>query len=201
LLHIITNGGKKVKTLVIISHPNPASFNAAILGVVREELEKKGAEIRIKDLYAMNWNPVLGASDFQQMLGGKMPEDIAREQADISWAEELILISPVWWFSIPAILKGYIDRVFSLGFAYEYTETGPRGLLTGKKAKVITTSGADEDHDRQTGMTDAIKKTVVSGIFGFCGFAQMTYKNCFGVPTVSDGDRKKMLEEIRDFIR
>ena len=189
-----------MNTLVIMAHPNPASFNGAIMGVVKKELEKKGSEVRVKDLYAMNWNPVLGAFDFQQMVEGKIPEDIAREQADISWAEELILISPVWWFSIPAMLKGYIDRVFSLGFAYDYTENGPKGLLTGKKAKVITTSGADESEDRQTGMTDSINKSVVNGIFGFCGFDKMEYINCFGVPFVKDEDRQKMLVEIGKFV-
>lgn len=190
-----------MKTLIIFAHPNPASFNAAILGAVKEELEKKGVETRIKDLYAMNWNPVLGAGDFQRLLAGNVPEDIAREQADISWADQLILISPVWWFSIPAILKGYVDRVFSMGFAYEYAEIGPRGLLSGKKVKIITTSGALEEHDKHTGMTGSIKASVAGGIFGFCGFDEIKYKNCYGVPSVTDPERQKMLLEIKEFVR
>lgn len=190
-----------MKTLVIYSHPNPKSFNAAILGVVKEELGKKGAEVKVKDLYAMNWSPVLSGSDFQQFLAGKAPEDIAREQADVSWADALIFVSPIWWYSFPAMLKGYIDRVFSQGFAYEYTQTGPRGLLQGKRAFIITTTGADESIANHTGMMNAINTSIVNGIFSFCGFAGAKYKNCFAVPMVSDEDRKGMLEEVREFVR
>lgn len=190
-----------MKALVLFSHPNPKSFNAAILGVVKEELEQKGAEIRVKDLYAMNWNPVLSASDFQQLLSGKIPEDIAREQADVTWADTLVLISPIWWYSLPAMLKGYIDRVMCQGFAYEYTATGPRGLLQGKRAAIITTSGADENTANQTGMMKAITTSIVHGIFSFCGFAEARHHNCYAVPMVSDEDRKRMLEDVRQFVR
>lgn len=190
-----------MKALIIFSHPNPNSFNAAILGVVKEALDKKGIKYKVKDLYAMNWNPVLSASDFQQFIAGQKPEDIAKEQADVSWADVLILVSPIWWFSVPAMLKGYIDRVMSQGFAYEYTESGPNGLLKGKRAVIITTSGADENTARQTGMMDSINKSIVNGIFNFCGFSSASYKNYFAVPMVSDQDRKNMLEDVREFIK
>jgi len=190
-----------VKTVVLYAHPNPKSFNAAILGVIKEELSQKEAEIRVKDLYAMNWNPVLSADDFQQMLGGQMPEDIAREQADVAWADTLIVICPLWWFTVPAILKGYIDRVMSQGFAYQYTETGPVGLLKGKRAAVITTSGADENIAKQSGMIESIKASIINGVFSYCGFEDARYMNCYAVPLVSDADRKSMLEEVREFVR
>lgn len=190
-----------MKTLVIYAHPNPNSFNAAILGAVKEELGNKGAEVRVKDLYAMNWNPALSAADFQQMLGGKMPDDIAREQSDVSWADMLVVICPIWWFSIPAMLKGYFDRVFSQGFAYQYTETGPVGLLKGKRAAVITTSGADENIAKHSGMMESIKTSLVNGIFGFCGFEETRHMNCYAVPMVSDADRQRMLEQVREFAR
>ena len=189
-----------MKVVVIYAHPNPMSFNSAIMTVVKEELEKKSAEVKVKDLYAMNWNPVLGTKDFEGYHKGILPEDIKAEQADISWADAVIMICPVWWYSVPAILKGYIDRVFSIGFAYEYTATGPRGMLTGKKALVITTSGADESTAQQTGMVDLITKSVVNPIFGFSGFAQYQYKNFFAVPTVSDNERKQMLTDLRQLI-
>jgi NAD(P)H dehydrogenase (quinone) len=190
-----------LKTLVIFCHPNPKSFNAAILEVVREELGNKAAEIKVKDLYAMGWNPVLSAADFQQFLAGEKPDDIAREQADVAWADVLVLISPIWWFSVPALLKGYIDRVLSQGFAYEYTATGPRGLLTGKRAAIITTSGADENTAEQSGMMQAIKTSFVHGIFSFCGFGDVKHMNCYAVPMVSDDERKKMLSNVRQFMK
>ncbi|KJS11404.1 MAG: NAD(P)H dehydrogenase [Peptococcaceae bacterium BRH_c8a] len=190
-----------MKTLVLFTHPNPKSFNAAILGALKEELGQQGAEVRVKDLYAMNWNPVLSADDFQQMLAGQMPQDVAKEQADVAWADLLVVVCPIWWFTVPAMLKGYIDRVMSQGFAYQYTETGPVGLLKGKRAAVITTTGADENTAKQSGMMESIKASVVHGVFDFCGFEDVKYMNCYAVPLVSDAERKRMLEEVREFIR
>ncbi len=189
-----------MKAVVLYAHPNPMSFNSAIAAVVKEELNKKGAQVTFKDLYTMNWNPVLSGKDFEGFHTNNVPADIKTEQADISGADLVVMVAPVWWYSVPAILKGYIDRVFSIGFAYEYTATGPRGLLTGKKALVITTSGADERAAKASGLVEGITNTVVNAVFGFSGFAEYKYKNFFAVPTVSDQERKAMLTELRQLI-
>ncbi|HEX3011259.1 MAG TPA: NAD(P)H-dependent oxidoreductase [Syntrophomonadaceae bacterium] len=190
-----------MNAVVIYAHPNPVSFVAAVVTVVEEGILGKGAQVKVKDLYGMNFNPVLGEEDFRAFHTGNMPEDIRQEQEDIAWADLVVMISPVWWYSVPAMLKGYIDRVFSLGFAYEYTSNGPRGMLTGKKGLLITTSGADEKTAKATGMLDAIENSLVKGLFGFSGFAEYRYKNLFAVPTVSDTDRKQMLAQVRELIK
>ncbi|OPX84135.1 MAG: Glutathione-regulated potassium-efflux system ancillary protein KefF [Pelotomaculum sp. PtaB.Bin104] len=190
-----------MKVVLIYAHPDPRSFNAAIAAVVREELEKIGAEIKFKDLYAMHWNPVLSAKDYAGYDNGTTAEDIKAEQTDISWADVIIMICPVWWNSVPAILKGYIDRVFSIGFAYEFTASGPRGMLNGKKALLITTSGVDKHAAEQSGMMELINKSLVDAVFGFSGFAGYQHKNFFAVPTVSDNERQEMLTELRQFIQ
>ena len=137
-----------MNTLLVYAHPNAQSFNVALVKVIQEEIVKKGAQIKVKDLYAMNWNPVLSQKDFEGYHSGNLPEDINQEQADVAWSDLVIMVSPIWWYSVPAILKGYIDRVFSLGFAYKYTSTGPLGLLKGKKGLFITTSGANQQIGR-----------------------------------------------------
>ncbi len=190
-----------MKVLIVYAHPNPLSFNGAISQVVKEEVEKKGGQVKLKDLYAMNWNPVLSENDFQGFHTGSVPEDIKSEQADVSWADMVIMISPIWWYSVPAILKGYIDRVFSIGFAYEYTPNGPQGKLSGKKALLITTSGADEQMAQAGGMIDSIKRSMVDGFFGFSGFSEYKHKNLFAVPVITDQERKQMLTEIRELIK
>lgn len=190
-----------MKAVVIYAHPNPVSFVAAVVTVVEEELLNKGVEVRIKDLYGMNFNPVLSEEDFRGYHTGNLIQDIKQEQDDIAWADIVVMVAPVWWYSVPAMLKGYIDRVFSLGFAYEYTSNGPRGMLTGKKGLLITTSGADEKTAKATGMLDAIEDSLGKGLFGFSGFAEHRYKNLFAVPTVSDADRKEMLTQIRELTR
>lgn len=190
-----------MNVLIVYAHPNPQSFNASVCQAVKEEVEKKGWQLKLKDLYAMNWNPVLSQSDYEAFHSGNIPADIMAEQADVSWADLVIMIAPVWWSSVPAILKGYIDRVFSIGFAYEYTPTGPRGKLGGKKALFITCSGADEQAAQANGMIAAIKRSLVDGFFGFCGIAEFKYKNLAAVTVVTDEERKKMLNDIREIVK
>jgi NAD(P)H dehydrogenase (quinone) len=189
-----------VNTLLLYAHPNPHSFNAAIAQVIKEEIEKKGGPLKVKDLYAMNFNPVISQEDFQAFHSGQLPQDIQQEQADVSWADLIIMQGPVWWHSVPAILKGYIDRVFSLGFAYRYTKEGPQGLLKGKKGLLITTSGADQKAAEMSGMLTNLERAV-AGVFHFSGFEKYQHHNYFAVTTVSDEARKQMLAELRQLIQ
>jgi NAD(P)H dehydrogenase (quinone) len=190
-----------MNTLVILAHPNPQSFNSAVAQAVKDELEKSGVSVKFKDLYAMNWNPVLSQADFDSFHNGKPPADLMAEQADVNWADVIIMVAPIWWTSVPAILKGYIDRVFSLGFAYEYTPNGPRGKLGGKKGLLITTSGADEASANANGMMASLKRTLLDGFFGFCGFSEFKHQNLFAVTIVKDADRQQMLDNIRTLVR
>lgn len=189
-----------MNTLLVYAHPNARSFNASLVQVIQEEIINKGHQLKIKDLYAMNWNPVLSQNDFEGYHSGNLPEDIKQEQDDVAWADLVIMVAPVWWYSVPAILKGYIDRVFSLGFAYKYTATGPLGLLKGKKGLFVTTSGANKQDAEYGGMMKSLDKSL-GGVFTFSGFAEKKLHNLFAVPTVSDDERKQMLTEIRDLIR
>ena len=189
-----------MNTLLVYAHPSAQSFNAALVKVIQEEIVNKGNQIKVKDLYAMNWNPVLSQQDFEGYHSGSLPEDIKLEQADVAWADLVIMVAPVWWYSVPAILKGYIDRVFSLGFAYKYTSTGPLGLLKGKKGLFITTSGANKQDAEYGGMMKTLDKSL-GGVFTFSGFAVKKLYNLFAVTTVSEAERKQMLTEVRELIK
>lgn len=189
-----------MNTLLVYAHPSAQSFNAALVKVIQDEIVKKGDPIKVKDLYAMNWNPVLSQKDFEGYHSGNLPEDINQEQADVAWSDLVIMVSPIWWYSVPAILKGYIDRVFSLGFAYKYTSTGPLGLLKGKKGLFITTSGTNQQDAEYGEMMNSLDKSLL-GVFGFSGFAEKRLHNLFAVPSVSGEERWQMLTEVRDLIR
>ncbi len=189
-----------MNALIIYAHPNPGSFNAALAGVAEDMLEQSKINLKVKDIYGLEFNPVLSEEDFKAFHTGHLPEDIQAEQADVKWADLLIIITPVWWYSFPAILKGYIDRVFSIGFAYQYDSDGPHGMLGGKKVLVITTSGAEEETAISTGMLEVIR-TMVNGIFNFCGFDFIQYENYYAVPTVTDQERKGMLNHFREILK
>src|SRR4030042_6427342 len=118
-----------MKVLVFYAHPFPKSFNHAVLERFTQGLQSKGHAVEILDLYDSGFNPLLTAGDLASLQGGEVPADIKAEQTRVSGAEGLAFIFPLWWSSMPAMLKGWIDRVFSLGFAYAFTEAGSGGLV------------------------------------------------------------------------
>ncbi|MDI6709298.1 MAG: NAD(P)H-dependent oxidoreductase [Thermoanaerobacterales bacterium] len=189
-----------MRALIVYAHPNPKSFNHAILETAQEALRDGGAEVRVRDLYAEGWDPSLSAGDFESLLAGRVPDDIAREQEAVSWADTLLMVFPVWWFGPPAILKGWLDRVFSVNFAYRSTDHGLEGLLRGRRALVISTSGADEAAAGASGMIQSMRTSLVEGTLRMSGLAPVTYRNFYAVPFVSDADRHAMLDEVRRLV-
>ena len=183
------------------AHPNPKSFNRAIVQAIVEEYRKAGKDVLLRDLYALNFNPVLSADDLAAVREGSMPADVKTEQGLIRAADILIVVYPLWWSGMPAMLKGYIDRNFSYGFAYEITETGGVGLLTGKKVFLVTTMGASRKDYEQFGMFKSFDQVVDSGIFRFSGMEVIDHVYYASVPYITDEDRKKMLDNIRSQIR
>jgi len=183
------------------AHPNPKSFNRAIVQAIVEEYRKAGKDVLLRDLYALNFNPVLSADDLAVVREGSMPADVKTEQGLIRAADILIVVYPLWWSGMPAMLKGYIDRIFSYGFAYEITETGGVGLLTGKKVFLITTMGASREDYEQCGMFKSFDQTIDSGIFRFSGMEVIDHVYYASVPNVSDDDRNKMLHDLRTQVR
>ena len=147
-----------MKHFVLYCHPDSKSFCHAIIESVVGTLRGKGHEVRIKDLYADGFDPVLKGSDFAAFQAGKTPPDIKAEQDNVLWAETITVIHPVWWTGLPAMLKGYIDRVFALGFAYAFGPDGPKGLLGGRKVVIFSTQGANKEEYDAGGMTDAMKR-------------------------------------------
>lgn len=190
-----------MKVLIIYSHPNPNSFNSAIKQNLQDEIISQGHEAKIRDLYALNFNPILSAEDFTQLNQGNIPQDIKTEQDFISWCDTIVFVYPTWWSNVPAILRGYIDRVFSKGFAYTYNEQGPVALLKDKKIMIFQTTGSTEGMLMQNNMVESMTNSIDSGIFAFCGMGVLKHKYFFAVPTVSDEERKKMLEEVKEIVK
>jgi len=190
-----------MKYLILYAHPNPKSFNHAILETVQAELQKTGREVSVRDLYAQNFNPVLSAIDLAGMAQGQLQPEIKAEQKFVGSADVIVVIYPLWWSGMPAILKGYIDRVFTDGFAYHISETGIESLLKGKNVLLITTTGAPQEMYEASGMFKSMAQTTGEGIFQFTGMELIEHKYLCAIPHVTDEDRKKMLEELREFIQ
>ncbi|RKR09156.1 NAD(P)H dehydrogenase (quinone) [Flavobacterium sp. 90] len=158
-----------MKNLIIYAHPNSASLNHFFKQTVVESLEKKGEEVIVRDLNEINFNPVLSLEDMHGQRIGKVADDVKTEQDFITWADQLIFIYPIWWTGMPAIMKGFIDRVFSYGFAYRYDQGVQKGLLTGKKTIIINSHGKSNAEYEAMGMDKALALTSDIGIFSYCG--------------------------------
>ncbi|AZS73114.1 NADPH:quinone reductase [Streptomyces lydicus] len=153
-----------MKVLWLFAHPDQRSLSGALKTEGLRALDAQGHRHRVSDLYAMKWNPVVDAADYahdsadrllvgvaseRAFADGHLAPDIRAEQHKLAWADTLIVQFPLWWYGMPAILKGWFDRVFVKGFAFGITDpaTGrPQrygdGKLAGKRAMVITTAGA-----------------------------------------------------------
>jgi NAD(P)H dehydrogenase (quinone) len=190
-----------VKYLIVYAHPNPKSFNHAILETISQELQKTKGEFTVRDLYRIGFNPILSTKDLLAMQNGAVSKDIKKEQNYISKADTLIFIFPIWWSAMPAMLKGYIDRVFSLGFAYDITEDEVMGLLKGKKVFIVTTTGASKEDYEKMGAFKMMNMSIDMAIFQFSGMKVIGHKYFSSVPNVSQQDRKKMLKELKLLVK
>ena len=161
-----------MKHLIIYAHPNPGSLNAQLKQALEVHLRQKNNEVIIRDLYALNFNPVLSRQDLEGQRKGQVSNDVQQEQRYITWADCVTFIHPIWWTGLPAIVKGYIDRVFSYGFAYRYDQGVQKGLLKGKQAVIINTQGKSSKHYQDIGMDRALSLTSDTGIYNYCGFSR-----------------------------
>jgi NAD(P)H dehydrogenase (quinone) len=146
--------------LYVYAHPNSASFNGMLKQKGLEVLEEAKLNIKVSDLYTQNFIAVAADSDFNLSETARHPqyfmsqkiaydkkalsEDILKEIEKISWADHIILQFPLWWFSVPAILKGWLDRVLVKGFAYDTGKVFNDGLLKGKTVSLVVTTQSPE---------------------------------------------------------
>jgi len=187
-----------MRHLILYSHPNPESFNHAILTTLTERLKKAGQEVRIRDLYAMNFDPVLKFSEMKGFEHGAVPEDIRAEHEHIRWAEILTMICPIWWGGFTANLRGYLDRVFSLGFAYQPTAEGVQALLTDKKVYTINTLAAPAQVYEDLGLYQSMNNILDRIVFQFCGLQVIGHKYFAFVDAATEQERQDMLKEVED---
>ncbi|WP_312117144.1 NAD(P)H-dependent oxidoreductase [Brevibacillus reuszeri] len=184
-----------MKACIVFAQEGTDSFCHAILSRVKQSLDKQRISYELRDLYQMQFQPVFTSEDMHRVEQGTMSEDIASEQTIITDADLLVMIYPVWWWSAPAILKGYIDRIFTNGFAFRYAENGPVGLLQNKQAIVITTTRESAETMSANGYDTVVKKQIVDGTLQMIGY-DVTYQNFAAVPYVEDAARQDMLHEV-----
>ena len=183
-----------MQVLVVYAHPNPQSFNHAVLESFTKGLKDGGHSFEVVDLHAIRFDPRLKIQDFAQFAGGQMPQDVLDQQKKVAATDALVFIHPMLTASFPAILKGWMDRVFSHGFAYQGLENGYKGLLKHKKALIINTTGFPEAWYKETGLGDAFRLRGNTWLNSW-GIPTVDYVTFYDLYAVDDETRKKYLEK------
>jgi NAD(P)H dehydrogenase (quinone) len=186
-----------MNVLIVYAHPEPASLNGQLKDFAVARLCEAGHAVQVSDLYAMHWKAPLDAADTLERLdparfdptaesghayrAGLQSADIAAEQAKLRWADAVIFQFPLWWYSMPAIMKGWVDRVYAYGFAYGVGEHSDRrwgerfgeGSMAGKRAMLVVTTGGWESHYSARGINgpiDDLLFPIQHGILFYPGF-------------------------------
>jgi NAD(P)H dehydrogenase (quinone) len=159
-------------SLIVVAHPEPASYTQALVEQVIAGLKEDPANtFEVADLTAEGFDPRYSPADYTAFRGGTPPPaDAVAEQARIDRADLLIMVFPVYWWSMPAILKGWIDRVFTQGWAYVDADGGETKRLLGRLSiQTIAIGGATRRTYERRGYAQAIHTQIDQGIFGYVG--------------------------------
>lgn len=206
-----------MNVLIVHAHPEPQSFNTALKSLAVEELTKAGHTVTVSDLYAMGFNPVASAEDFAER---KNPEylvyaleqrhnyeqqaiapDIAGEVEKLKAADLVIFNFPLFWFSVPAILKGWIDRVLISGVCYGGMRFYDKGGLKGKKAMLTFTLGGREHMfgpDAIHGELEVMLRHVLRGTLYYVGMDVLPPFIGYHVPYVTPEARADILAQYKE---
>ncbi len=182
------------KILIINGHPDKESFCAALAEQYKIGADKSGAECNLINLTDLDFSPVL---QYGYRKRTDLEVDLLKVQKLISDAEHLVFVYPNWWGTYPALLKGFVDRVFLPGFAFEYQEKSPlpKKLLSGKTARLIVTTDTPNWYYsliyRKPGH-NSMKKSIL----GFCGIKPVKISTIGQMKNSTDLQKKNWLEKV-----
>jgi len=209
-----------MNVLIVFAHPEPRSFGRALLDCSVETLRACGHDVVVSDLYAMGFNPVASATDFsarrfpdvlqydrEQKFAhahDAFASDIRTEVDKLMACDLLILQFPLWWFSVPAIMKGWIDRVFVNGVVYGSGRRFDTGGLKGKRAMVTTTTGCYADMMEPDGLLAAFDINlwhVQHGTLGYAGCEVLPAFKAWSIHYTDDAQRRAYLDAYAERMR
>ncbi len=162
------------KTVIIYSHPNKSGFCGEFLAQCITQLKELQCDHVIIDLYAIGYDPALKNEEHYTSGGYVVSEENKHFQKVITDAKNLIFIYPTWWQNMPAILKGFIDRVFTSRFAFKYVHNLPIGLLKGRRAIIFTSAGGPRIYTRFF-TSDRAVKVLKKDVLTFCGIKTRSF--------------------------
>lgn len=158
--------------LVVYTHPIKDSFNRAVLKEVVKGLKEAGHVVDVADLYSEEFQPAMTKADFAQHKDKPPPADVLREQARVEWSDAIVLIFPLWWWTMPAMLKGWIDRVMTYGWAYVDAEVPGSATRKDRDLLVLTTAGTSQEALAKREYDKAFHTQLNVGVFNYCSLGK-----------------------------
>jgi NAD(P)H dehydrogenase (quinone) len=208
-----------MNVLILHAHPEPKSFNAAMTDLAVATLTAAGHEVRVSDLNAMGWNPVSDRRNFVTVADADFyrqqreealavaqdgfAPDIRAEMEKVVWCDLLIAQFPLWWFGLPAIAKGWFDRVLAMDFAYGGGRLFDQGPFVGKRALLsLTTGGAESMYGEggRNGTMEAMLYPIHHGI-RFTGFEVLPPHVAYAINHVGEDGRQAALDAYAERLR
>ncbi len=203
-----------MNVLIVYAHEEPRSFNAALKNHAVSVLTDAGHSVEVSDLYAMDFDPVGGKRDFTELSNSEFfkygteqadasknstfTAEVVAEQEKLLACDLLIFQFPLWWFGLPAILKGWVDRVFAAGVIYDHTRLYSNGVFRGKRAMVSTTTSGSPTSYSETGLSGDMKQILFPihhGILFYVGFEVLPPYIAWSVSRVDQECRRRYLDE------
>lgn len=188
-----------MKILIIYTHPNNKSLNFSILKNAEELILAKKHSLEILDLYQEKFNPVLIFDENNRRRNLYKDRNTEKYREMIEKADLLLFIYPVWWNEMPAILKGFIDRVFVKGFAYEFKSMIPLGLLKGKKSYIINTMDAPKIYVKLF-LMESHYKNFKNNVLKFCGIKNLGKFTFYNVKKLSREQIQNELKRLNEVL-
>ncbi|MES2721589.1 MAG: NAD(P)H-dependent oxidoreductase [Pseudomonadota bacterium] len=190
-----------MKHAIIVAHPNPGSLTRAAAGAYAEAAEALGHQTVVRDLYQLGFDPCLKAEEIPGPAGYVFGADVLEERRLLADAEVFAFVYPLWFNAPPAMLKGYVDRVFSMGFGYAPVPGGTEPLLEGKKLISFSFSGAPESWVRESGALPALMTVFDLHLAAVCGLQMLDHKHIGGiVPGITGEAVADVLAEVRQAV-
>ncbi|MCD1258018.1 NAD(P)H-dependent oxidoreductase [Paenibacillus athensensis] len=191
-----------MNTLVIYTHPNHQSLSYAFLQEVLRGCRDNAriGEVRVLDLYAEGFNPLLVFNEHKRRRDMHSDPELAPHREQLLWAEQIVLVYPIWWGRPPAMLLGYIDQMFASGFAYR--DKGgllPEGLLKGKSVVCVSTMKGPALYPLLW-LNNAHKVLMRKALFNYVGIKKVKFFE-FGGMESPRGKQKEKLEKVYRYFR
>ncbi|MCZ7542741.1 MAG: NAD(P)H-dependent oxidoreductase [Anaerolineae bacterium] len=182
---------------IVITHPAEGSFTRQVMREFMRGLKDAGHTFEVGDLHATGFRAVMNREEYRReagVAGGPPALEVQFEQEKIARADALALIYPLWWGDAPARLKGWFDRVFTVGFAYRFEDGAFKPLLTLKKALVITSAGDTNENLERGGLAAAMRRVMLDNRLRGCGVAEAEMVILGGMEGGDDALRQRHLE-------